>query len=171
MKKINCKCCDKEYEKGTGAKRNANYCSSSCEYIKTLAAPGFKYRLVCSTCDKEFLTNRRKDTKYCSNKCESDTESRKTAREQHYKERRTWLDDIKMKAGCVTCGFDTHPAALHFDHIKPSTKTFNISQDMKRSKALVIAEIAKCQVLCANCHSIRTYTEGHSKFRKGTDDT
>ncbi len=69
------------------------------------------------------------------------------------------LDKIKQETGCADCGFTGHPAALHFDHLPGYEKRQNLSQ-MKRgySRASVLAEIAKCEVVCANCHAIRTWT-------------
>lgn len=78
-------------------------------------------------------------------------------------ERRRWLDNIKMKSGCNICGYNKAPEALQFDHINPSDKEFVISQDMKVAKRRVIAEIAKCRILCANCHAIETKRQGHHK--------
>jgi hypothetical protein len=46
---------------------------------------------------------------------------------------------------------------MDFDHA-PGTKTFNIGRDRgSRSAHVVAAEIAKCEVVCANCHRIRTH--------------
>ncbi len=60
--------------------------------------------------------------------------------------------------GCVDCGFDGHPAALDFDHMPGTEKLFNIGQEKFRSQAQMTAEIAKCELVCANCHRIRTVT-------------
>lgn len=75
---------------------------------------------------------------------------------------------IKTTLGCEMCGFNAHPAALQFDHIDPATKyrtkTGKIvhPSDMikggRYSLATVMAEIAKCRVLCSNCHAIYTHT-------------
>jgi hypothetical protein len=74
---------------------------------------------------------------------------------------RAYLDGIKLKSGCVDCGYNAHPAALHFDHIDPLAKSFTIAAGWSRAKHLLEAEIAKCEVRCANCHAVRTVTEKH----------
>jgi hypothetical protein len=74
---------------------------------------------------------------------------------------RAELDRIKLAAGCVDCGYNAHPAALHFDHIDPLTKSFTIAPGWSRAKHLLEAEIAKCEIRCANCHAVRTVTEKH----------
>lgn len=65
-------------------------------------------------------------------------------------------DGIKTEVGCVDCGYRTHPAALDFDHLPGIPKCFNISGAASRSWASVEAEIAKCEVVCSNCHRVRT---------------
>lgn len=71
------------------------------------------------------------------------------------------IDKIKMDSGCVDCGYREHPAALHFDHIDPKSKRFSIAKGLTRSWDAILAEIAKCEVRCANCHAIRGVREGH----------
>jgi len=69
------------------------------------------------------------------------------------------LAKIKQEAGCADCGFTGHPAALHFDHLPEFEKRRNLSKMTRGySRANVLAEIAKCEVVCANCHAIRTWT-------------
>lgn len=71
---------------------------------------------------------------------------------------RAWLNEIKLSAGCADCGFNSHPAALDFDHRPGEVKDFNISNKTDYDRDLVLAEIAKCDVVCSNCHRIRTAT-------------
>lgn len=69
-----------------------------------------------------------------------------------------WVDALKVKAGCAVCGFNAHPAALDFDHIDRKDKSFDISQCVgAKSDDIILSEIAKCRVLCANCHRIKSY--------------
>jgi hypothetical protein len=57
---------------------------------------------------------------------------------------------------CVDCG-QTNPVVLDFDHRDPSTKKGNVSELAARQPwRLVLIEIAKCDVRCANCHLRRT---------------
>jgi len=75
-----------------------------------------------------------------------------------YKAQRQMLDDYKANLVCQECGFN-HPAALQFHHRDPSTKVDAVTR-MVRSGSWddVLAEIAKCDVLCANCHLIHHNT-------------
>jgi hypothetical protein len=71
--------------------------------------------------------------------------------------RRAELDAIKLARGCTDCGYNVHPAALQFDHLPGTEKRFDIGKSgIGVSRAKRDAEIAKCEVVCANCHAIRT---------------
>ena len=55
---------------------------------------------------------------------------------------------------CTVCGYDRYIGALHFHHVDPSSKRFHLSmQGATRSLASARAEMAKCVLLCANCHA------------------
>lgn len=68
-------------------------------------------------------------------------------------ERRIWFDDIKKKHFCSRCGEGDY-RCLQFHHIN-GRKTDTVSKlvGMALSKDTILAEIAKCIVVCANCHS------------------
>lgn len=59
---------------------------------------------------------------------------------------------LRAKAGgCTRCP-ENHPACLDFHHLDPTIKEFSISGQRGCSLETLQAEIAKCIVLCANCH-------------------
>jgi hypothetical protein len=68
--------------------------------------------------------------------------------------RRQWLADYKRDLSCARCG-ESHPATLTFHHREPSEKSFEIGNMLKVKVSLkrLLAEIHKCEVLCANCHA------------------
>ena len=68
---------------------------------------------------------------------------------------RSRLNRIKLQRGCEQCGYCQHPAALQFHHL--ADKSFNVSAYAGRAEDQLLAEIAKCIVLCANCHAERTW--------------
>jgi 5-methylcytosine-specific restriction endonuclease McrA len=70
--------------------------------------------------------------------------------------RRKVMDRFKVRKGCASCGYNSHPYALEFDHIDPATKRMKISDMYCYSWKRVKVELAKCQVLCGNCHNIKT---------------
>jgi hypothetical protein len=68
-----------------------------------------------------------------------------------------WIAEIKLARGCADCGYRDHPEALHFDHLPGFSKDSGIARLFGRSRAAILAEIAKCEVVCANCHAVRTW--------------
>jgi hypothetical protein len=55
---------------------------------------------------------------------------------------------------CADCG-ETDPVVLEFDHLYD--KAFNIGTHLLQRKwQTILDEIAKCEVVCANCHRRRT---------------
>ena len=68
------------------------------------------------------------------------------------------IHEYQLKMGCADCGYKEHPAALEFDHRPGTEKLFNIGEKMGvYSRPKLWAEIEKCDVVCANCHNIRTH--------------
>jgi predicted HNH restriction endonuclease len=55
----------------------------------------------------------------------------------------------KAERGCRDCG-EVDPDVLDFHHLRD--KLFSLSDVKNRNMPQVRAEIAKCVVLCANCH-------------------
>lgn len=58
------------------------------------------------------------------------------------------------KNPCVDCG-EENIIVLEFDHISDN-KSYDISDMQKHSIKAVQLEIDKCEVVCTNCHRIRT---------------
>lgn len=61
-------------------------------------------------------------------------------------------EDLVRKFGgcCQVCGYKKCFAALHFHHINPKEKFFNISS--KNTYYDVEKELEKCILICSNCH-------------------
>ena len=74
-----------------------------------------------------------------------------TARKR--KELREWFVEYKSKLVCLKCN-ESDWTCLDFHHVDSKTKSMTISLMVGRqhSKENIMAEIAKCVVLCANCH-------------------
>ncbi len=68
---------------------------------------------------------------------------------------RDWFISLKATLFCRRCGFD-NPAALDFHHKDPKDKEFTIGDAIAQTLSIprIKREIAKCEVLCANCHRI-----------------
>lgn len=89
-------------------------------------------------------------------------------KKQYYKDKaderrkkvRKDFDEFKSTLSCEKCG-ETHISCLDFHHNNPDEKDMEISQAVHRSwsKEKIEKELAKCTVLCANCHRKLHYDE------------
>lgn len=60
--------------------------------------------------------------------------------------------DLKRKLGCQSCG-ESDPVCLDFHHRDGKQKKATVSSmTFKTSMKPLLEEIAKCDLLCANCH-------------------
>ena len=79
-----------------------------------------------------------------------------TQNRQRAKDKVQWIKDYKLGVKCTRCGYNTCSSALHFHHVDPSKKTkLSNRKSYRREWSLdrIKQEIAKCIVLCANCHA------------------
>lgn len=64
------------------------------------------------------------------------------------------IDSLK-DVPCVDCGNRYDPCVMDFDHVEED-KSFNVSSGKNMSWEKLKQEIDKCEVVCSNCHRIRT---------------
>lgn len=92
-------------------------------------------------------------------------EVQKRSRVKWQSELRALLAQLKS-VPCADCKGTFDPVCMDFDHREPGTKREAVSKLFKRGKKAVLAEIAKCDVVCANCHRLRTYRRrNHEEWR------
>ncbi len=81
------------------------------------------------------------------------------------RERRTRLINEYKNKPCADCGGTFHFSAMDFDH-RPNTKKL---KEISRAIHLgwswerIEKEIAKCDIVCANCHRVRSWKRLQSK--------
>ena len=64
---------------------------------------------------------------------------------------------VAYKGGkCFDCGGTFPQCCFHFDHRNPWQKSFGISREIDKPIAELMIEADKCDLVCANCHAIRT---------------
>ncbi len=82
------------------------------------------------------------------------------ATRRHRLKRREFLFEYKKQHTCVYCG-QSNPLMLDLDHIDRSTKkgvpAVMVTGGSKWST--VLKEIQKCQVVCSNCHRVKSILE------------
>lgn len=86
-------------------------------------------------------------------------ESRAQRRDQHRKDNQEAMLAYLMDKSCVDCGM-SDMRVLEFDHVR-GVKNFNIGNAIsQQSWSIIEQEIEKCEIVCANCHRIRTAQRG-----------
>jgi hypothetical protein len=73
---------------------------------------------------------------------------------------------------CADCGGTFHPCAMDFDHRVSVDKSHDIGAMVSGGAALetIIREASKCDVVCANCHRVRTWARGRVKRESAAAD-
>ena len=82
--------------------------------------------------------------------------------QKHRQNMRKLVNRWKCMRGCSECGFKGHHFQLDLDHIDPNTKRNRGSGNHRAyepswNKDRIKEELAKCVILCANCHRLKTY--------------
>ena len=87
-----------------------------------------------------------------------------------------WVNNQKIARGqCYVCELpceEWNTVMFAWDHVDPKAKKFSISKALTVVsinddwQSIVLSEIDKCQLLCHNCHSFRTYVERHHDSSK-----
>jgi hypothetical protein len=72
---------------------------------------------------------------------------------------RDWYRDLKSGKPCADCGGVFHYSAMEWDHRPGTAKVALVSTLVVKtnSKRRVLEEIVKCDLVCANCHAVRTF--------------
>lgn len=111
-----------------------------------------EYYEKCSECMKE----RGRKYYYLNHKRQLSLALKRRAK--YRKEIRQFLDLVKSKP-CKDCGGVYPPCAMDFDHREGQIKEKEIAGMAAGgwAKSKILKEIKKCDLVCANCHRIRTY--------------
>ena len=115
-------------------------------------------RYVDQTLEERRAYNRKKVAEYRARNRAAINERAKQA----LRRRGAFLRDYKAERGCADCG-EKDPVVLELDHLDPSTKN-RVGKKYGRSsvnwrslsREALEVELAKCDVVCANCHRRRS---------------
>jgi hypothetical protein len=84
--------------------------------------------------------------------------SRYLARKTAYREEQIKLLANVRTVPCLDCGGTFPFFVMQFDHRDPIEKRYMVSQMVGRTGTeRILAEVAKCDIVCTNCHRERTY--------------
>lgn len=86
--------------------------------------------------------------------CKECDRAKVSGRTLTHKEKINKIKDVP----CKDCGGKFPPECMTFDHLPEFVKSFGLGGGQSRKWSTIEAEMAKCEVVCANCHAIRTRT-------------
>jgi hypothetical protein len=85
----------------------------------------------------------------------------------YYQKLKSWYKDLKS-GPCTDCDGVFDPVCMHWDH-KPGFERNGGTtiQQLYRAgrKDQILEEIQKCELVCANCHALRTKTQQEARFK------
>lgn len=86
------------------------------------------------------------------------------------KELTAWIRSLKEGKACADCKLSYHFSAMQYDHTR-NDKLIDIASMANRGykKEKILIEINKCELVCANCHAVRTYKRRVSLRGKAVD--
>ena len=65
---------------------------------------------------------------------------------------------LKAETPCADCGGRFHSVSMQFDHRPGESKHADVATLCRNgARQATWREIAKCDIVCANCHAVRTY--------------
>jgi predicted nucleic acid-binding Zn ribbon protein len=105
----------------------------------------------CTVCGKPLAG---RQTKFCSSACKNKDLQSYEAQKRRGLARK--LELVKVAGGrCSICGYHANLAALVFHHTDSSVMDFKLDMRSLSNRKLepVLEEIAKCILVCTNCHA------------------
>lgn len=110
----------------------------------------------CKSCAKEKAYAWRKVNKAYKVKYRLDYNRLRVARLQA-------LVNVHKSKPCADCGASFPPVCMDFDHMPGFEKCGNVSSMIHNFRPIeeIEAEISKCELVCANCHRVRTILRLH----------
>lgn len=109
--------------------------------------------VVCANCHR-IRTQRR----HSANGPVASATSRPSVRKRNARRAQARLLDSLRDRACLDCGGRFPPCSMDFDHRDPTTKRTAVTRLIGRTgTARLLDEVAKCDIVCANCHRLRTY--------------
>lgn len=76
---------------------------------------------------------------------------------------------VLKQGACVDCGREYHPCQMSFDHLPGLPKYKDINEMRSASMSRLQAEIKNCDLVCLNCHALRTWTRQRTVTAKDPD--
>jgi len=88
-------------------------------------------------------------------------EYQRAASRRSYQRLKKFLDELRSKP-CTDCGGTFPSVCMEFDHRDGRGSGLTVTTAAGGSMATLLAEIERCDLVCANCHRIRTAAQRNS---------
>lgn len=125
---------------------------SGCCLVKPVEEFNFKYRArgirhsYCRECGKRLTRSHYKRNK----------RSYLDRNARAYQRHRDLIRQMKSRP-CADCGVQYPYYVMDFDHRDSHEKLFELNSVARKTLLGILREIAKCDVVCSNCHRERTH--------------
>ncbi len=156
-----CSLCGAGFLDGTHGNRKL-FCSKNCQTRdnNTRRGIGIFKEKQCANCGDVF-GSRYKKRIYCSVVCGNKASRKRVGRSDTYRDSRELVYADKIAKGCSRCT-EKRPSCLQYHHLNPSIKEASVGKLMQSAYPnRVAAEMAKCIILCANCHFVEENGDGY----------
>lgn len=133
--------------------KTCGLCKEEKELTEFNKKTGRDYQPYCRLCD-----NKKSRERYAANR-EHHIKTIAKRNKIYKKEIDEYVRNIKSMTPCADCNSKYHWFQMDFDHVR-GEKDRAISEMVKNKVSLkkIILEIEKCELVCANCHRLRTYS-------------
>jgi len=81
------------------------------------------------------------------------------------------MDSLKEGHPCADCGETFPPYVMHWDHLPGHTKVGAIGSMVGSwAREAILDELKKCELVCANCHVMRTVARARRRIAEDARD-
>ncbi|TXH11668.1 MAG: hypothetical protein E6R04_01065 [Spirochaetes bacterium] len=136
-------------------------CKSDKQENELATSPSTGRKLkVCLVCWGKHYAHLAKPADYHKQKRKREN---RASRKKQIARNREYIASILLDSKCMDCGYSNW-IALELDHRNPTEKHDAVTRMVNDGVMLerIKAEVAKCDVVCANCHAIRTAKQFNS---------
>ena len=135
--------------------KSFNLCSgrAALKNRDQILAEAAKCDVVCVNCHR--LRSRTRHRAWLASRTPS-VSARTERQRAHWRHSADLLDQLRS-VPCSDCGGVFPQCAMDFDHRDPATKVRHVTRMIMGSIERMLAEVAKCDIVCANCHRLRTF--------------
>ncbi len=137
---------------GYASQRSEHKACSKCKTVKTVSEFSFRHKSTgvrhsyCKECGKALTRSH-----YANNKRQYLERNIRS-----YSKRREFVRRMKSRP-CADCGQQYPYYVMDFDHREGEVKKYALNSTDRMTMRAILREIEKCDVVCSNCHRMRTY--------------